>query len=87
MLADRGDALGKEAKNWLKRPAGREIKVTSGTGGERVHLVGVSAFRGALWTNCEQDARDLGHLALHLLQAAQREPLCEKGQEHGRVRE
>lgn len=33
MLADRGDALGKEAKNWLKRPVGRETRVTSGAGG------------------------------------------------------
>lgn len=30
MLADGGDSLGKEAKNWLERPVGREIKVTSG---------------------------------------------------------
>lgn len=32
MLADGGDSLGKEAKNWLKRPVGREMKVTSGAG-------------------------------------------------------
>lgn len=32
MLADGGNALGKEAKNWLKRPVGRQIKVTPGPG-------------------------------------------------------
>lgn len=48
MLADRGDALGKEAKNWLKRPVGRETRVTSGAGGgEECILLGFLLFGGS----------------------------------------
>lgn len=39
MLADGGDALGKEAKDWLKRPVGRQIEVTLGQGWGRASYI------------------------------------------------
>lgn len=86
MLADGGDALGKEAKNWLKRPVGREIKVTSGTGDGGVHLVGVSPPEGPYGQTASRMQGTWAVWPSSLLQAAHREPPCETGQEHGGVR-
>lgn len=86
MLADGGDALGKEAKNWLKRPVGREIKVTSGTGDGGVHFVGVSPPEGPYGQTASRMQGTWAVWPSSLLQAAHREPPCETGQEHGGVR-
>ena len=49
VLADRGDALGNETKNWLKRPVERKIKVTSharGWGSASSPVEGFSSLEG-----------------------------------------